>query len=539
MLPLHASAFAIVLFKGSSEMQNPLSSTRFNVTLFTSRIRQAAVCASLVVITLASDSTAQDQYDGGTTSREIGQQLAGGGSFADFDSLMQLIETTVVPDTWESLGGPSTMAPYPQGVYVDPDGTLLTCVTAAQSVGLADLTSLLKQPVKIDNNLNTDWRLASPMRVVSLRRMRDEMLRHRLIGQGMPESVRHLSGLSRVKYIVLTDDDILIASPVGGIEQVDAWFRDRQSGLNTLRSDFLLTCLKAAVENQAFGCTIDPTPQGMKAAAEVAQNVQSKEIPVGKAAQEMGRALGMQRVEVFGTDGGTPLGYVMVEADRHMKQLALGQAEMPEGVKNYLDVVDDFITQGPPDQLLLRLWFTASARHVRADNDRRVFEIAGSPIKLSGENQQAMRDGQRGKVTVDERSDAFVKEFNDHWNDIRSKFPIYGALESIYRVASVAELAHRFAKDDAHLSLIDSLAAESSLADWDLIPPRQVASIAVHHRVNHGRKIHHVVVASGGVSVDSQQTVLGKITDYPSLKSTASIADSKPRLVQRWWWDVK
>ena len=37
----------------------------------------------------------------------------GGGSIADFDSLMELIQTTVVPDTWEALGGPSTMSPYP------------------------------------------------------------------------------------------------------------------------------------------------------------------------------------------------------------------------------------------------------------------------------------------------------------------------------------------------------------------------------------------------------------------------------------------
>ncbi len=40
----------------------------------------------------------------------------GGGSFADFQSLIDLIQTTVVPDTWEALGGPSTMAPYPQNL---------------------------------------------------------------------------------------------------------------------------------------------------------------------------------------------------------------------------------------------------------------------------------------------------------------------------------------------------------------------------------------------------------------------------------------
>ncbi len=41
---------------------------------------------------------------------------SGGGSFADFQSLIDLIQTTVVPDTWEALGGPSTMAPYPQNL---------------------------------------------------------------------------------------------------------------------------------------------------------------------------------------------------------------------------------------------------------------------------------------------------------------------------------------------------------------------------------------------------------------------------------------
>lgn len=30
-----------------------------------------------------------------------------------FQELIRLIEETVVPDTWEALGGPSTMAPFP------------------------------------------------------------------------------------------------------------------------------------------------------------------------------------------------------------------------------------------------------------------------------------------------------------------------------------------------------------------------------------------------------------------------------------------
>ena len=40
----------------------------------------------------------------------------GGGSLADFTSLIDLIQTTVSPDTWEALGGPSTMREYAQNL---------------------------------------------------------------------------------------------------------------------------------------------------------------------------------------------------------------------------------------------------------------------------------------------------------------------------------------------------------------------------------------------------------------------------------------
>jgi general secretion pathway protein D len=38
--------------------------------------------------------------------------FGGGGAQADFDSLMELIQSTIAPDSWEQLGGPGTMEPY-------------------------------------------------------------------------------------------------------------------------------------------------------------------------------------------------------------------------------------------------------------------------------------------------------------------------------------------------------------------------------------------------------------------------------------------
>ncbi len=48
----------------------------------------------------------------------------GGGQQADFDSLIELIQSTIAPDTWEDVGGEGTIAGFPGGVFVDPAGVL-------------------------------------------------------------------------------------------------------------------------------------------------------------------------------------------------------------------------------------------------------------------------------------------------------------------------------------------------------------------------------------------------------------------------------
>ena len=330
---------------------------------------------------------------------------AGGGAFADFDSLMNLIQTTVMPDTWEALGGNSTMAPYPQGVYIDPSGTIRTVEQGRSSDALANLTTMLAPSVRHQRG---DWRDASALRVVSLRRLKDAIAQRRLARVPLGDAMLHLAGLTEVKYVVLTQNDILIAAPVGGIDEAKGWFVDVATGRTTLRTDHLARCFAATSAGLPFGCTIDPTPAGMQAAAAVSAKIRSGQLSIGTAADELRKALGMQRVEVFGAAADTSVALLMVEADRHMKQLAMGDASMPDGVKNYLDIVDDLIDFGPPNGLLLRLWFTSAAQKVRSDSARRVFEISGSPIRLSGENQRALADGGRGKVTVDIRSQRFV-----------------------------------------------------------------------------------------------------------------------------------
>ncbi|WP_235934773.1 general secretion pathway protein GspD [Candidatus Laterigemmans baculatus] len=69
----------------------------------------------------------------------MGKNGRGAGAIADFDSLMELIETTIEPDTWEALGGPSTMAPYQANL------SLVISTTTDVHEQIADLLESLRR----------------------------------------------------------------------------------------------------------------------------------------------------------------------------------------------------------------------------------------------------------------------------------------------------------------------------------------------------------------------------------------------------------
>ena len=466
-----------------------------------------------------------------------GGGVAGGSSFADFDSLIDLIQTTVVPDTWDALGGPSTIGEYAQGVYVDPAGTLKPLEATAPSNSLANLNTTLLVDSDRDTDRPANWLAPSALRCVSLGRLHDHWMAHRQLSKDPSEAMVHLAGLSRVDYVVFSDNDIVIAGPVGGIESHQGWVRDRKSGMAAIRLDFLATTLAAARTHTSFGCTIDPTTEGLQNAATVAAKIQSKSLPIGKAAGELAGAIGMQRIEIFGTPAGTPIGLMMVEADRHMKQLALGVHPMPRIASNYLDAIDAAIADGPPNDLLLRLWFTANACQVDTDPDHNVFHISGTPVRLSGQNERALASGERGHVVVDPRTETFVKDFNANWAEIRAAYPIYAGLQSIYQSAAIAAITQRHENSPWHDRLLDSFAALASQQAYEVPVAKQVETIAVLHRSRIGRKRHSILIASGGVAVNPVRTVSVKMETDPSLKSYRNIPTKRPEEIGKWWWE--
>lgn len=482
-----------------------------------------------------------------TSEAGLGQNGGGrGGAIINFGPLVNLIQTTIEPATWqETEGGPSTIVPYAAGIVVDPSGLITDITQVPAEVDLLEnIAVLLAKDHREQFDFATAkrdiqaWRLPSAVRCVSLRGVAEQISKRRLSGQRIDDELRHLAGISRVRYVVIAPErkDVILVGQVGGIQLHDGWMRDSQTGAAAIRTDYLAACLTAVISRQPLGCSIDPTPQSLVVAAEVSAAIRDGKIAQERADEALREALGDQIVRVFGVAGDTPIAHLMVQTDRHMKRLSLGLEPMPQGVDNYLDVVQRHIRNGPPDGQLLRLWFTSNSIAVRTSSKSHVFELGGRPIKLQSETQRSGAAGDRIAAADDVRLVDFVNGFNRNLDEIARQYPTYAALQSVYHAAAVAELIHR---TDSHASLnqwLGPLLMDDPSAG-SLHSPKRVASIAVRHSIREGSKHHSIILASGGVILSPADLITGKTEIYPTLDDVADRV-ATPVNVDHWWWDA-
>src|SRR5690606_23093668 len=105
------------------------------------------------------------------------------------------------------------------------------------------------------------------------------------------DAFRAMAGLSRVMVVLVTHDDFILAGPVAGFEDVDGWQVDRKSGLPPLSLVSLAIGVKAARSRTPYGCTIDPTQEGLITAAALGQKIVAGDVPMAHAADQLAAAL--------------------------------------------------------------------------------------------------------------------------------------------------------------------------------------------------------------------------------------------------------
>ncbi len=466
----------------------------------------------------------------------------GGAAMADFDSLIELITTTVEPDSWEDVGGAGTIKEFAGGVIVDADG-LLRRLDMSRSRQLVDIhrSSLVGKSSWVP--AQDAMQESSRLRKVSLNQLeREVQLR---AAQGLPpdRAMQHLAGIYRIQFVLVYPEsgDIVLAGPAGDWRSTaEGRAVNMETGRPVLHLDDLVVVMRNAVNGDShFGCSIDPRPENIKRTQEYIERVSGKPIrPTQRDdwLEGLRASVGRQDVHVFGIAGNNRTARVLVEADYRMKLIGMGLEKGTAGVESYLEGIDP--SGGIPSMNVLRWWFTVNYGAVKATPGGNAFEIQGPGVRVMSENQRLTEQGKRlptGKS--DELTARFAKDFTDQFEDLSIKYPVYGELRNIFDLALVSALIKQeklMERTGWHASYLLDPERYQLVEDQ---APTEVDSV-INHRVIGGK--HVVAGVSGGVSVDFKPLVRAdaiKTADYGLLKANHTQAVPPQRPAGRWWWD--
>lgn len=525
-------AAAVNTAEERSALSRPIVSALASVGMFQASIGSASL--------IESDSQRSVVFDelmrmpvGNTSSR-------GGAALADFDTLINLIESTVSPDSWDTVGGPGAIESFPTGVFVDASGLLKR---AAIDDATASSLMAVREKAKATSDLN-DYRRVAVLRKVSLTKLERELQAIRATGRTPDEAMLNLAGLQRVSYVFVYPDsrDIVIAGPAGGwTTDVEGRSISESDGSPILQlEDFVVALRNAYKESGRFGCAITPTKANLaNVQSYLAESAKTSLKPHQREGWLKGlrEQLGRQDISVFGIDARTRTAQVLVEADYRMKLVGMGLEPGTLGVTSYLDSIDIPEGGSPPATAVLRWWFTLNYDSVRSTKAADAFSLHGSGVKVLSENELLTERGERIHTgESDALNSQFSQSFTKHFEALAKKYPIYAELRNVFDVAMVAailksqDLPSQVDWEMTHL--LDDSRYRTKLG----AAPKTVETVMNHRVID--RK-HIVVGVSGGVSVDTssllQQQPVRQDT-YGQLEGDR-VNSAPPPDNGRWWWD--
>jgi hypothetical protein len=464
-----------------------------------------------------------------------------GGSEADFDPLIDLITSTVAPQTWSEMGGPGTISPFPEGVLIDPQGVLRPKLKTDHSFTLTMLREASHEP-----RSDGDARGTSSLRKISLVKLERQV--QLLAAQGQPptEEMQTLGGLQRIKYVLVYPDegDIVLAGPAGDWRtDFEGRVVSKETGHPVLRLDDFVVVLRRmmAAGDAQFGCNITPTSASLAAVKEFVAESNKTPLKPGQRdgwLKQLRDKLGKQNIEVYGIDPRTRVGLTLVEADYRMKLVGMGLEESVPGVQSYLSSIELAPGQKPPPMDVLRWWFTLNYDAVAATPDHDAFELRGQGVQVLSENEMLTAAGQQVHTgSSDVLNQQFAHGFTQHFADFAIKYPIYAELQNICDMALVGALLQNENLPDKvrwhMLCFGDPAQYQVPLST----APKTVDTV-INHRVLNGTTI--IVGISGGVRIDAKsqlKTATMKADDYRLPSERIHSAPKSDAGRERWWWD--
>ena len=341
---------------------------------------------------------------------------------ADFDSLIDLITTTISPESWDDVGGPGSIGEFAGGVYVDPAGLL-------KKFAAGDRPLARRGPPRRGRACSRPAIRArsAVLRKVSLTRLEREVQLLHALGREPDEAMQTLAGLQRIKYVLFYPEtgDIVLAGPAGD------WRRDARRPRSSMRkraapssiSTTWSSMLRNAHERRSAVRLLDHADaQGDLAAAQAVNDKWSaKSLRPGQRDKWLGElraAVGQQDIEVYGIDPRTRAARVIVEADYRMKLVGMGLEEGTLGVTSYLDSIELAKGEAPPPMSVLRWWFTLNYD------------------ALSGTPSATLRDSRPGRESAQrERAPDRARRARAHRQERRAERPLRRVVHQAFRDA--------------------------------------------------------------------------------------------------------
>lgn len=470
----------------------------------------------------------------------------GAGANADFDSLIDLIVSTVATETWaENGGGEADIRPFPNGVLVDAAGTLSlkSRVASAPDRELSARRGTAQRPNASTNN---DARQTSEMRFVSLPRLEREIARRQAAHQPLDPSMLTLAGLQRVRYVFVYPEsgDVVLAGPAGDWRvDADGRILSTESGQAVVRLDDLIVLWRRTLESPGshFGCSINPRQEALANTQAFLASTSDQPIqPGGRKAwlAKLRDTVGQQDIEIWGVDPASRVASVLVEADYHMKLIGMGLVEGVDGVESYLASIRVPAGGSPPAMSVLRWWFALNYESVRSTPQGDAFELVGQAARVLSENELLAEQGQRIHTgQSDLLTQQFADDFTAHFTELAAKYPVYGELRNIFDLAMAMTLIQTRGLAEQVGWQPDVLSSVAKLRLPQAPVPRQVETVVSHRVIN---RRHIVAGVSGGVIVAprdvlsaSDKSEAAALRDVPR----GTVPQDNVAAGANWWWD--
>lgn len=474
----------------------------------------------------------------------------GAGANADFDSLIDLIQSTVATETWaENGGGEAEIRPFPTGVLVDAAGTL-----RLRAKALTNLLAVKRGAVPRESEVaasdavaaRTAVRKESALRFISLPRLEREMMRRQTAHEPLEPAMLTLAGLERVQYIFIYPDsgDLVFAGPAGDWRMDDGRIVSARTLLPVVRLDDLLVLLRRGDDAvlSHFGCSIYPRQDALAKTQAFLASSSQKPLAPGRRKQWLGElrdTVGKQNIEIFGIDPTSRVASVLVEADYHMKLIGMGLADGVDGVDSYLDSVETFAkrTGAIEPMAVLRWWFALHYESIETSPDADAFELAGQGVRVLSENELLAEQGRRVHTgQSDPLNRQFAASFTAHFAELSAKYPVYGDLRNIFDLAMAVALIQNEGLAERVNWKLTLFAEDEKLQLPKAAVPRQVETV-INHRVVNRRQI--VAGVSGGVMIEPEN-VLRESRARTDQRLLDQRHASPPREsgAGAWWWDA-